>query len=394
MKESHTHILTVNGGSSSIKFALFETAAIQKILEGKIDRIGMEGTYLVVRDIRTNGETKKSLDDTDVISYFMETLTSYVPKDTLVGIGHRVVHGGTKYFEPTRIDATVMAELEKLAPFAPRHLPSEITLIRACLEKFSDVPQFACFDTSFYRDLPRIAQILPLPREHEAMGVRRYGFHGLSYEFLLGRLEELTNISPHTKKIVFVHLGSGTSLTAVQNGIPVETTMGFTPTSGVPMGTRSGDLDPGLFEYFTQILGFTPEAFNHLVNYESGLLGVSGITADMEILLREAPHDTRAEEAVAFFCYHVRKSIGALAATMNGIDTLVFSGGMGEKSAEIRERICVGLQFLGIEIDTNANDQHTLCISIPESRVALYMIPTNEEYMIAQHVHRGLERPK
>lgn len=390
MSNPESYILTLNGGSSSIKFALFIHETAEKVLEGKVDRIGMADTYLEVNDLERGTKIREGVASDAAIVRVLKTIEESVQGATLTAIGHRVVHGGTKYHEPTRIDASVITDLEQLTSFAPRHLPAEIALIRASMEHFPGVSHIACFDTGFYKHLPRRAQLLALPRVYEEKGVHRYGFHGLSYEFLL---TELTKIVPYSiigKKVVCAHLGSGASLTAIVDSVPIETTMGFTPTSGIPMGTRSGDLDPGLFEYFTEVLGLTHEEFTHMVNYDSGVKGVSGTTADMEILLREAPRDTRAEEAVTFFCYHVQKTIGALAAAMGGIDTLVFTGGMGEKSAEIRRRICADLGFLDIALDRESNESHAFYISRPESRVAVYMLPTNEEAMIVQHVRNVL----
>lgn len=379
------YILTINGGSSSIKFALFEHETLRKVFHGKIDRIGMHGTYIQSTDIQSGKHIKNQVTTEDPVQLLIETISAHNASTTIRAIGHRVVHGGTMYTETTRIDSTTITTLKTLAPFAPRHLPAEITLLESLLKQFPDTPQYACFDTSFYRSLPRIAQIIPLPHTYERDGVRRYGFHGLSYEYIMKNLEEVFHIPVTEKKIVLAHLGSGASLVAVQNGRPVDMSMGFTPNSGIPMGTRSGDLDPGLFEYFTQTRGMTPAQFDHMVNFDSGTLGISGSTADMEVLLTHASKDTRAENAVAFFCHNVRKYIGALTAVMGGIDILVFTGGMGEKSPDIRKRICTGLEYLGIQLDPITNTACNSCISDATSRVILYMIPTDEEYMIALH---------
>lgn len=385
MSENETYILTINGGSSSVKFALFEHDSLTKVLYGKIDHIGMEDTSLSLTDVSSGKVTEEAVTDADVSTVLMRILEAHIPLHTLSTIGHRVVHGGTRYREPIGITAEVIADLESLAHFAPNHLPAQIALLKMFGEKFGHIPQVACFDTAFYRDLPRMAQIIPVPHKFESQGVRRYGFHGLSYEYLMQHLDAVLHEPIHEKKIILAHLGSGVSLTAVQNGVPVETTMGFTPNSGMPMGTRSGDLEPGVFEYCTQTLGMSPEAFNHLVNFESGIFGISETTPNMEVLLARASSDARAEEAVAYFCYQARKHIGALASVMNGVDILVFTGGMGEQSSEIRRRICTGLEYLGINLNIITNTANSTRIGETSSRVIIYVIPTDEELMIARH---------
>ncbi len=383
-------ILTINSGSSSIKFALYQSDTLSKIFEGKIDHIGMDDTYVFTKDLATNTETRTEISGLNPVTEVMSLLDSIIPSQSLRGIGHRVVHGETIYHESTRIDATVIEVLHTLIALAPRHLPAEIDLIEACAIHFPSVPQYACFDTGFYKNLPRVSQLLPLPREYESKGVRRYGFHGLSLEYLMAYLVEEMHESIETKKIILAHLGSGASLTAVKNGFPVDTSMGFTPASGIPMGTRSGDIDPSLFEFFTRTIGLSQEEFTHMVNYESGIKGVSGITADMEKLLEYAPRSEPATEAITFFCHQVRKQIGALSAIMGGVDMIVFTGGIGEKSAPIRKLICADLEFLGIELDVDANEDNDACISTSTSPVTLYAVSTNEEESIAKHVHEAL----
>ncbi len=381
------YIVAINKGSSSLKCALFDSETLEKICEWKIDKIGMEGTCVSEHEVLKGTSSQKSLQNEDVDMYIARAIQERVTGGVLVALGNRVVHGGSKYFLPTQVDNNLIAELEAIIAFAPRHLPPQISLIKTFITFFPEVKQYACFDTAFFHELPHVAQIIALPHTYEAEGIRRYGFHGLSYEFLMQNLEEVLHEPVNSQKIVLAHLGSGASLAAVHNGKPVETTMGLTPTSGVPMSTRSGDLDPGLFEYFTKVRNFTPEQFSHMVNFESGLLGVSGSTADMEALLAQAKAgDARAEIAVAYFCYHIRKQIGALSAVMGGIDALVFTGGMGDKAPEIRKRICANLEYLGIRINESTNATNSLCISGSDSRVILYVIPTDEETMIAHHV--------
>ncbi len=390
MNKPLAYLLAVNAGSSSIKFAVYEYDSLKKVFRGKIDHIGMEGTNISWTDLVSGEEDKTDVTSDDPVSLLTKTLASHIPAGALAGIGHRVVHGGAEYRETTRVNPGVITALEALSPFAPRHLPAEIALLRSSIALSPEIPQYACFDTSFYRDLPRVAQIIPVPRAYQEKGVRRYGFHGLSYSYLLHHLKENLHVPIEEQKIVLAHMGGGASVTAVDKGKPIDTSMGLTPASGIPMATRSGDLDPGVFEYFTSTLGFTPEKFSHMVNFESGMLGVSDISADMEVLLDRAPTDVRAEEAVALFAYSVRKQIGALAAAMGGIDALVFTGGIGEAAPRIRKRILEGMQFLGMELDTAANDAQSSRISSPQSRVTISVIPTDEEYMIALSTKQAL----
>jgi acetate kinase len=304
----------------------------------------------------------------------------------LTAVGHRVVHGGPKYFEPQRITAEMLDELRRLSPFDPGHLPEEILLVETFRRRLPDLPQVACFDTAFHHDLPRVAQLLPIPRRYEAQGVRRYGFHGLSYAFLMGELARLAGPQVAAGRIVLAHLGNGASLAAVHECRPVDTSMGFTPTAGVPMGTRSGDLDPGLVGYLARTENMSAERFNQMANSESGLLGVSETSSDMRDLLDREPRDARAAEAVALFCYQVKKWIGAFAAALGGLDTLVFAGGIGENAPPVRARICDGLGFLGIEIEPQRNAASEGLISTVSGRVAVRVIRTDEELTIARQV--------
>jgi acetate kinase len=301
-----------------------------------------------------------------------------------------VVHGGPRYSQPQRITRELMEELHHLTPFDPQHLPEEILLTEAFHRRFPELPQIACFDTAFHHDLPRVARVLPLPRRYEAMGVRRYGFHGLSYTFLVEELARLAGPAAAQGRLVLAHLGNGASLAAVHEGKPVDTSMGFTPAAGVPMSTRSGDLDPGLVWFLARIDHLDAHQWNEMVNFQSGLLGVSETSSDMRDLLEREAGDARAAEAVAIFCYQIKKWIGAFAAALGGLDTLVFSGGIGEKAAPVRARVCDGLGFLGIEIDQKQNLTNAGVISTEESRVAVRVIPTDEEWMIARTVCRVL----
>jgi acetate kinase len=306
------------------------------------------------------------------------------------------VHGGPKYSKPQRITAEMIEELRGLSPFDPEHLPEEILLTEAFHRRFPDLPQVACFDTDFHHDLPRVARLLPIPRRYEVQGVRRYGFHGLSYAFLMEELARLAGGEAAQGRVILAHLGNGSSLAAVRNGKPVDTSMSFTPTAGVPMSTRSGDLDPGLIWYLARTEKMGAKQFNEMVNFQSGLLGVSETSSDMRDLLDREAQDIRAAEAIALFCYQLKKWIGAYAAALGGLDTLVFSGGIGENAPTVRARSCEGLGFLGIELDEKQNTANEGVISAAAGRVAVRVIHTDEELMIARSVTRllGLSIPK
>jgi acetate kinase len=285
----------------------------------------------------------------------------------------------------------MVQELRQLSPFDPEHLPEEILLTEAFHRRFPDLPQVACFDTAFHHDLPRVARLLPIPRRYEAQGVRRYGFHGLSYAFLMGELARLAGSDAAQGRVILAHLGNGASLAAVRDGKPVDTSMSFTPTAGLPMSTRSGDLDPGLVWYLARTENMSAKQFNEMVNFQSGLLGVSETSSDMRDLLACETKDVRAAEAVAMFCYQIKKWIGAFAAVLGGLDTLVFAGGIGENAPPVRARICDGLGFLGIELEEKRNVACAEVISAETSRIPVRVIRTDEEWMIASMVRRVLD---
>jgi acetate kinase len=325
-----------------------------------------------------------------VVRVLIDQLSQNGQGSSLQAIGHRVVHGGSRYAEPQLLSPEVMEELHRLSPYDPEHLPAEITLIEAFGTRYPGVPQVACFDTGFHRHLPRVASLIAIPRRYEKLGIRRYGFHGLSYAYLMNELERLAGREAARGKVILAHLGNGASLTAVRNGTGIDTTMGFTPASGLPMSTRSGDLDPGLVSYLSRTEGMTAEQFHDMVNAQSGLLGLSEISPDMRDLLERESRDVRAAEAVALFCYQGKKWIGAYAAALGGLDQLVFSGGIGERSSVVRARMCQGLDFLGIRLDHARNEIDAAVISDPESRVTVRVIRTDEESQIAQSVCRLL----
>ena len=394
MKPASPRILTINGGSSSIKFALFDAGdSMRRILEGSIERIGLPEAIFRVKgtDQADNfARTVSASNHTLAVGILMDWIEQRIGHTALSAVGHRVLQGGAKYYKPQRITSEIVAELRQLSPFDPDHMPEEILLTEAFHHRFPDLPQIACFDTAFHHDLPRVAQILPIPRRFEAAGVRRYGVHGLSYEFLMGELARVAGTEAAQGRVILAHLGNGASLAAVLHGKSIDTSMSFTPTAGIPMSTRSGDLDPGLVWYLSRAEKMSAKQYNEMVNLKSGLLGVSEISSDMRDLLEQESHDVRAAEAVSLFCYQVKKWIGSFAAALGGLDTLVFAGGIGENASPVRARICEGLGFLGIELEAKSNAANECVISSAASRVAVRMIRTDEELMIAKTVCRVL----
>jgi len=393
-KPSNSRILTINGGSSSIKFALFEAGdSLRRILEGAIERIGLPEATFHVKGLNQADNVSRLVtapDHTVAVGALMNWIEEHSGRDALTAVGHRVVHGGPKYSQPQRITAEMVEELHRLSPFDPEHLPEEILLTEAFHRRFPDLPQVACFDTAFHHDLPRVARLLPIPRRYEAQGVRRYGFHGLSYAFLMGELARLAGTEVAQGRVILAHLGNGASLAAVHGGKSIDTSMGFTPAAGLVMSTRSGDLDPGLVSFMARGEQMTALEFDQMVNHESGLLGVSETSSDLRDLLAQEARDVRAAEAVALFCYQAKKWIGSFAAALGGLDTLVFAGGIGENAPTVRARICDGLEFLGIELEEKRNAANEGVISTDDGRVAVRVIHTDEELMIARSVCRAL----
>lgn len=387
-------VLTANGGSSSVKFALFKAdRSLSRIASGVIERIGLPDAFFRVNGPRQGesfASTVKAPDGSTAAGVLMEWIIRRSGEFTLSAVGHRVVHGGPKYAEAQLITVEMREELLRLSPFDPEHLPSELLLIEAFGRRFPDLSQVACFDTAFHHDLPRVARLLPIPRRYEEQGVRRFGFHGLSYAYLMRELTLRAGQDGGQGRVVLAHLGNGSSLAAVHRGQPVDTTMSFTPTAGIPMSSRSGDLDPGLVWYLASTEGMDAKQFHHMVNFQSGLLGLSETSSDMRDLLARETTDQRAADAVALFCYEVKKRIGAFAAAMGGLDTIIFSAGIGENAPSIRARICDGLGFLGIELDDKRNSANEPVISSSASSVVVRVIPTDEERMIAETVYRVL----
>ncbi len=391
-------ILVINGGSSTLKFALFRTgdAPVRK-LSGAIDRIGLSNGTLTWTNEGTDMVDRRTLrapDHAACIEPLLACIKDSLSRNPLVAIGHRVVHGGRHYREPHMVTPVVMEELQRLSAYDPEHLPAEIELIKGFAQRYPHLPQVACFDTAFHHDMPRVARLLPIPRRYEKLGLQRYGFHGLSYAFLMRELERVGAPYEVNGRVILAHLGNGASMAAVKDGKAVDTTMSFTPASGLVMSRRSGDLDPGLISYLVRTEGMTVEQFHRMVNTESGLLGVSEISADMRDLLKQEQHDPRAAEAIELFCYQARKWIGALAATLGGLNTLVFSAGIGENAPAIRARICTGLQHLGVTLDEMRNEAGEAVISTDDSKAAVRVMHTDEESEIARSVSALLGEPK
>jgi acetate kinase len=393
IKPVNSHILTINGGSSSIKFALYQTGEpLEQSFYGSVDRIGLPGTNLTFRDLTGNHKGSLILESSDTRSasnFLIDWLEEKIDFSLLSGVGHRVVFG-MKHTQPELVTRELLNELYRISPYDMDHLPAEIELIEALQQRYPKLPQVACFDTAFHSTMPRVARIMPIPRRFDAVGIQRYGFHGLSYAYLIEELTHIAGAKNAQGRIILAHLGNGASLAAVCEGKSIDTSMGFTPTSGLPMSTRPGDLDPGVVWYLMQAENLTPKQFNNLINHESGLLGISETSSDMRDLLNLETQDVRAAEAIKLFCYQVKKWIGAFAAVLGGVETLVFSGGIGENAPEIRNRICERLGFLGIELEEKRNVANVGVISAATSRVVVRVIHTDEEQMIARTVSRVL----
>ena len=388
-------VLTLNAGSSSVKWALFRIGAGPvRTAAGQIERIGLQDGIVTVSDVAT-GHHERRIEQVPDHAASVRLLLDQLAQSgrglsVVQAVGHRVVHGGSRYADPQVVSTEVMEELRRLSPYDPEHLPAEITFIEAFGRHYPHVPQVACFDTGFHQHLPPVARLLAIPRRYETLGIRRSGFHGLSYAYLMEELERVAGRDAARGKVILAHLGNGASLAAVRDGVSIDTSMGFTPASGLPMSTWSGDLDPGLVSYLARTEGMTADQFHHMVNAQSGLLGLSEISPDLRDLLAQEGRDARAAEAVALFCYQGKKWIGAYAAALGGVEQLVFSGGIGEHSPIVRARMCEGLDFLGIRLDEGRNQANADVISSPESRVSVRVIRTDEESQIAQSVCRLL----
>jgi acetate kinase len=381
--------LTINGGSSSIKFALFEsTDPLTKILSGEVQRVGQPGTVMSASGLGdpVDKQPVQAKDHSQATDQLIDWLKNRLGDRTVAAIGHRIVHGGFELTKHQVITAKVMEQLTEAATLDPAHLPREIALIEAFGRRFPGISQIACFDTAFFKDLPTVAKLLPIPREYFEKGVHRFGFHGLSYTYLMVELRRVAGGAAADGKVILAHLGSGASMAAISNGKPIDTSMSFTPTAGLVMGTRSGDLDPGVLVYLLRNEKFSVDQLDELLNKKSGLLGISDTSADMRDLSDRRSTDSKAEEAVDLFCYQAKKYIGSYAAAMGGVDTIVFAGGIGEHAATARAGICQGLEFLGIEIDPSLNSKSDPTIS--KGKVCVRVIATDEETVIAREAIR------
>lgn len=388
------NILALNSGSSSLKFALYELGAGHEslVVRGEAEEIGGRSGRLWLRNAQGNSvadETRSIPNHGDALRLVLDRLRQGTYPNPSA-IGHRVVNGGPKYRSPQKITPQILSELRALIPLAPLHLPAEIGIVEAVASQAPEIPQVACFDTAFHRSLPELAQRFPLPRQLFDLGVRRYGFHGLSYEYVLGELGQKAK----QQRLIIAHLGNGASLAAIKDGVPVDTSMGLTPSGGVMMGTRAGDLDPGILIYLLREQGYDVARLQRLVDKESGLLGVSELTSDMKTLLSLRASDSRAEEAITMFCLSIRKEIGAFAAALGGLDMLVFTAGIGERAAAVREEICQGLAHLGVRLDSGKNDRTEEIISSGESLCVVRVVATNEELMIARHTYSVVFAPE
>jgi acetate kinase len=384
-------ILSLNGGSSSLKFSVYRLSesAEEQVFSGAVEGIGQSigKAWLRSGDQTLQEESGKFPDHTAAVNVMFGALGKQ-GVERLAAAGHRIVHGGPKFIKPQLIDETLKSGLKELIPFAPLHLPSQVAMIDAVAAHFSDLPQVACFDTAFHSGMPEVAQRFALPQKLWEQGIRRYGFHGLSYEYVVGKLGAELG-----RRAIIAHLGNGASMVALKDGFPMDTSMGLTPTGGFMMGTRSGDLDPGVLIHLLKA-GYSVDRLEELVDHQAGLLGVSGQTTDMKTLLQKSQTDEGARMAVQMFAYQVRKFIGAYAAVLNGLDTLVFTGGIGERAADIRVKICLGLECLGVALDTHANSRNADVISAPGSQCTVRVIQTDEDLMIARHTRQVVSSSK
>ena len=387
-------VLTINVGSSSIKFALFQgDGSPERGLHGKVDRIGLTGTTLSFTSSPGRSQESHCIaapDHQSAANALFDWLEVQEGFASINAVGHRVVHG-MEHTEPELVTRALLNELHRIELYDPDHLPAEIELIQIFARRYPKLTQVACFDTAFHRSMPRVASMIPLPRRYEAKGLRRYGFHGLSYAYLVEELRRSVGQTAAEGRVILAHLGNGASLAAVREGKSIDTSMGFTPAAGLPMSTRSGDIDPGIASFLERTEQMSASRFRDLVNRESGLLGISESSSDMRDLLTREPDDIRAAEAIDLFCYQAKKWIGAYAAALGGLDTLVFAGGIGENAAQVRTRICAGLGFLGLELDASRNAARADVISTDSSRVTVRVIRTDEEQMIARSVRRLLD---
>jgi acetate kinase len=391
-------ILVLNAGSSSIKFSLFAErgADLEALAGGQVEAI-YNAPHFVAKDARgktlseRHWDAGQPLGHDGALAHILDWLRdAQAAGQRLAAVGHRVVHGGTEFGAPVRLDAAVVDQLQKFVPLAPLHQPHNLGPIRTLLARAPDLPQVACFDTAMHRTNPPLAQMFALPQELSDAGVRRYGFHGLSYEYIASVLPGIDADAARGRTVV-LHLGNGASMCALQGGRSIASTMGFTAVDGLPMGTRCGAIDPGVMLYLMDERGMDARAIEKLIYHQSGLLGVSGVSSDMRVLLESA--EPRARLAIDLFCYRIGRELGSLAAALGGLDALVFTAGIGERAAPVREMVCRAAAWLGVELDEATNAAHGPRISRDGSRTRAWVIPTNEELMIARHTRQLLNTP-
>lgn len=392
MFKKGNYILTINSGSSSLKFSVYEIWEDEKlIIRGNIDRIGLgESTFQVSERFGT-GQVEQDFklpNHKAAFNVLFDWLENNKNGKEIYAVGHRMVNGGSNFTRHQLITSRLISTLKKMSYLAPEHLPRQILGIEVVTNIYPNLKQVACFDTAFHSNMPRKAKMFALPRKLWDEGVIRYGFHGLSYEYIIQELNKEVGSRGVAGRIIIAHLGNGASMVAVKNGKGVDTTMGFTPTGGLMMSTRSGDLDPGIIIYLLEEKEITPPKLNEMINKKAGLFGVSGISSDMQELLEKEAENLHAADAINLFCYQAKKFLGTMASVLGGVDTIVFTGGIGENSPEIRKRICNGMEFLGIQLDLSQNEANSSTISIAGAPTTVRIIKTNEELMIARHTYR------
>ncbi len=392
MFKKGNYILTINSGSSSLKFSVYEIWEDEKlIIRGNIDRIGLgESTFQVSERFGT-GQVEQDFklpNHKAAFNVLFDWLENNINGKEIYAVGHRMVNGGSNFTRHQLITSRLISTLKKMSYLAPEHLPRQILGIEVVTNIYPNLKQVACFDTAFHSNMPRKAKMFALPRKLWDEGVMRYGFHGLSYEYIIQELNKEVGSRGVAGRIIIAHLGNGASMVAVKNGKGVDTTMGFTPTGGLMMSTRSGDLDPGIIIYLLEEKEITPPKLNEMINKKAGLFGVSGISSDMQELLEKEAENLHAADAINLFCYQAKKFLGTMASVLGGVDTIVFTGGIGENSPEIRKRICNGMEFLGIQLDLSQNEANSSTISIAGAPTTVRIIKTNEELMIARHTYR------
>lgn len=387
-------LLSINAGSSSLKVSAFNSADLNTPQASvSVEGIGLPNAAFITEEADGTKETRNLTIESpkEAASLVKQWLSEElgIQASDIEGIGHRVVHGGEKYASASLVTPELLEYLKSITPLAPNHMPSTLVAINAFVDTYPEAPQVACFDTSFFHDIPEVARTLPLPLDLQKENhIRRYGFHGLSYEYLLGNFKEQEGEEAAKGKVIIAHLGSGASIAAIKDGAPIDMSMGFTPVSGIMMSTRSGDIEPGVLSYLQKEKGMTIDEISELVTHKSGLFGVSGTTADMYTLLQTQSTNPDVQLAVDLFCYKIKKTIGSFAAALGGVDSIIFSGGIGERSAEIRARVCDSFGFLGLEIDDERNAVNGRLISTSTSKVGVHVIPTKEDLsIITQTLH-------